>query len=391
MPSLLLTPKVSAAQLTEKSVTLTNSLAGDDDNTATVSFRVASAGYTDVFVIQFCTTALIGTTCTAPNGLNIDSPTPFSTILINGGSGGEAEMTVYPSVNTLELFKRYAQQTIDLSVGDTVSFTLDLDNPNAVGTFYARILTYEENDYPAGGYSDTSPGAYKDYGSVALSTTNDITVTGIVTEVLTFCVGATDNSPAAGDADLQDCSQSGFSSGKTVGLGVIGSTPAVTPVATTNGGTNTNGAFLIKTNAVNGATVGYRANQNSSSGKLKIAGASCSGTSTNDGCINSAGTTAATITGESFGMAISEMIYPNSKTGDGTSNLVRDGEYDWTNSNTYAWDDTGTFDQIASSTGSATKVLDYELGVLKFSAISAPTTPSGLYSVSANFVATATF
>ena len=235
------------------------------------------------------------------------------------------------------------------------------------------------------------PGGYVDYGSVALSTTNDITITGIVTEVLTFCVGATDSTPSAGDSDLQTCASAGFSSAKTVGLGIITSAGVTTPVPTEDGGTNTNGAFLVKTNAVNGVSIGYRANQNISSGKLKIAGATCSGSSASDGCINSAGTTATALSGEGFGMAISEIIYPNSKTGAGTSNLVRDTEYDWSSSNTYAWDDTGSYDEIASSTNSETKVLDYELGVIKFSAISAPTTPSGLYSVSANFVATGTF
>lgn len=379
-PAVLLGSRASAAQLTQRSVTLGNSLAGDDDNTATVSFNNATAGTVQGIVVDFCTTALIGSSCTAPTGLDVAGTTTPQTV-------DSTSFTVAMATNKVTLTNATGASA---AANETYSFTINLDNPNAVGTFYARILTYAVSAN-ATNYTSGSPGTYVDEGSVALSTTNDITVTGIVTEVLTFCVGATDDSPAAGDADLQDCSQSGFSSAKTVGLGVIGSVAVVTPVATANGGTNTNGAFLIKTNAVNGATVGYRANQNSSSGKLKIAGASCSGTSTNDGCINSAGTTAATITGESFGMAISELIYPNSKTGDGTSNLVRDAEYDWTSSNTYAWDDTGTFDQIASSTGSATKVLDWELGVLKFSAISAPTTPSGLYTVSANFVATATF
>ena len=70
---------------------------------------------------------------------------------------------------------------------------------------------------------------------------------------------------------------------------------------------------------------------------------------------------------------------------------MRDTQYSYSGSNTFAWDDTGTLDTIATSTGSATKVMDFELGVLTFSAIAGPTTPSGSYTVSANFVATSTF
>lgn len=381
LPAMLLNSTAKATQITERSITLTNSLAGDDDNTATVSFKNATAGTVQGIVVEFCTTALIGTSCTAPTGLDTAGTTASQSI-------DATTFSVAVATNKVTLTNATGATA---SAGEAYSFTINLDNPNAVGTFYARILTYAVSA-TATAYTSTSPGAHIDDGSVALSTTNDITVTGTVTETLTFCVGATDSTPAAGDADIQDCSQSGFSSAKTVGLGIIDSAAVTTPRATADGGTNTNGAFLIKTNAVNGAVIGYRSNLNTSSGKLKIAGATCTdNVSTVDGCINSAGTTANTISGEEFGMAISEMIYPNSKTGSGTTGLVRDGEYDWTSSNTYAWDDTGTFDQIASSTGSTPKVLDYELGVLKFSAISAPTTPSGSYTVSANFVATGTF
>lgn len=381
MPALLLNATAKAAQITERSITLSNSLAGDDDNTATVSFKNATAGTVQGIVVEFCTTALVGTACSAPGGLDVaGTSTPQE---IDGTS-----FSVATATNKVTLTNASGSAA---GAGEAYSFTINLDNPNAVGSFYARILTYAVSAN-ASGYSSESPGTYVDSGSVALSTTNDITVTGTVSESLTFCVGATDDTPAAGDAGIQTCAAAGFTSAATVGLGIIDSTAVTTPRATADGGTNSNGAFLIKTNAVNGAIIGYRANQNTSSGKLKIVGASCTdNSSTVDGCINSAGTTANTISGEEFGMAISEIIYPNSKTGSGTANLSRDAEYDWTSENTYSWDDTGTFDQIASSTGAATKVLDWELGVLKFSAVSAPTTPSGSYTVSANFVASGTF
>lgn len=379
LPAFMLSGSAHAAQITSRSITMSKGAASATSTTYTVSFANATAGTVQGIVVDFCTTALVGTSCTAPTGLSLTAVTPQTVDTVS--------FTQTISSNKLTMTNGTGSTA---GAGEAYSFTVTATNPSTVGTFYARILTYAVSA-TASAYTSTSPGAYIDYGSVALSTTNDITVTGVVTETLTFCVGATDSTPAASDTDIQTCAASGFSSAATVGLGVIGSTLTTTPNATANGGTNTNGAFLIKTNAVGGATVGYKANQNTSSGKLKIAGATCSGTSTTDACFNSAGTTAATLSGEGFGMAISSLIYPDSKTNSGTANLVRDTEYDYTSSNTFAWDDTGTYDEVASSTGSSTKVLDYELGVLTFAAIASPTTPSGLYTVSANFVVTGTF
>jgi hypothetical protein len=91
-------------------------------------------------------------------------------------------------------------------------------------------------------------------------------------------------------------------------------------------------------------------------------------------------------------MAITDI---NNSNGGGTNdNLTCDTNYDGDGSCDgtvgavqYAWDDTGVFDTIASSS----TVLDDELITLKFAATAAATTPTGLYSTTANFVATATF
>ena len=379
LPAVLLTSTAKAAQLTSRSIVMSKGAASATSTTYTVQFSNATAGTVQGIVVDFCTTAEVGSACTAPTGLSLTAVTPQTIDTVS--------FTQTISSNKLTMNNNTGSSA---AAAEVYSFTVTATNPSTVGTFFARILTYAVSA-TATAYTSASPGAYIDYGSVAMSTTNDITVTGIVTETLTFCVGATDSTPAASDSDIQTCAASGFSSAKTVGLGVIDTVVSSTPVSVANGGTNTNGAFLVKTNAVGGATIGYKANQNTSSGKLKIAGATCSGTSTADACFNSAGTTATTLTGEGFGMAVSSIIIPDSKTGSGTTNLVRDTQYSYSGSNTFAWDDTGTLDTIATSTGSATKVMDFELGVLTFSAIAGPTTPSGSYTVSANFVATGTF
>jgi hypothetical protein len=92
----------------------------------------------------------------------------------------------------------------------------------------------------------------------------------------------------------------------------------------------------------------------------------------------------------------------------GTTNLVRNAEYDGNGGNTYvadsdqvtsgttsagyAWEaNPATTTTIASSTGSTVKVVDDEALVLKFAALSGITTPTGSYTVQADFIATATF
>ena len=95
----------------------------------------------------------------------------------------------------------------------------------------------------------------------------------------------------------------------------------------------------------------------------------------------------------------------------GVYNLTRDVDYDGgaapnntfvseTNTNgqvsgtttyQYAWDATGTADRIASSAGSAIKVVDDEALILKFAATAGITTPTGSYTVQADYIATATF
>ncbi len=165
---------------------------------------------------------------------------------------------------------------------------------------------------------------------------------------------------------------------------------------------------MIRTNAFYGASVYYKAEQESAYGKLKIAGAACTNNvSQLDRCFNSAigsGTTSApvgqTIVAgtEAFGMTLTAVDTTN---GGATSNLSRNAAYDGdggtggactaadagTNDDCWAWADSGVFDTIAGS-GS---VLDDEMVTIAFAATAAATTPTGLYNVTANFVATATF
>ena len=238
---------------------------------------------------------------------------------------------------------------------------------------------------------------------VSQSTSQTLTVNARVQEVLQFCVGST----GVDDATTTVGAACANVTGTDVDLGAVDSgTIAVSPVPTANGGDNENGVAMVRTNAVAGVVIDYKSVQDTSSGKLKVAGATCSGTSTTDQCFNSTGTTQNSIVAgtEEFGMTIAGINCGSTTSytctfSSGSYNLARDAEYDGDGSNTYqtggsnnfAWDDTGTADRIASSAGSSVKVVDDEAMILKFAATSSITTPTGQYTVQADFIATPTF
>jgi hypothetical protein len=290
----------------------------------------------------------------------------------------------------------------------TISFApTDITNnatPNV--SYYPRLRIYSDN-----GTTLLHDGVF------AQSTSQTLTVNARVQERLDFCVGATSvndgtTTPTPTLGDCQDIS------GTTVDIGnVENGFTNVSPVATVNGGSNTNGIAMVRTNAINGVVVDYKAVQDGQpSGKLKIASSTCiDNVVTTDPCFNSQGTTAGTFTAgtEKFGMVVAGVNCVSTAAytcafGSGTYNLVRDVEYDGAAApnNTYvpetdqdaastvgeyAWDDSGTADRIASSTGSAVKVVDDEALILKFAATAGVTTPTGAYTVQADFIATTTF
>jgi hypothetical protein len=285
-----------------------------------------------------------------------------------------------------------------------LSFTGLTHLATANKTFYPRIRLY----------NDPTAGSLVWEGAVAQSTSQTLTVNARVQEILQFCVGATgtDNAtsmPQNGTpANINDCSNM---TGTDVDLGVVDSGAiSTTPVALAAGGDNENGIAMVRTNAVNGVVIDYKAVQETSSGKLKVATAACSGVSVTDQCFNSQGTSQGTFTAgtENFGMTVAGVncgsVNPVSYTcvyATGNSNVKPDAAYQgqgtfgssyvYGTANGFAWDDSGAADRIASSAGSAVKVVDDEALMLKFAATAGITTPTGQYTVQADFIATPTF
>ena len=297
--------------------------------------------------------------------------------------------------------------------GLTISVAGFTNDTEANASYYTRMRLY----------SDTGTTLVWE-GIFAQSTSQTLTVNARVQERLDFCVGST----TVDDATTTPGAACTNITGTTVDIGNIENGQVnVSPVDPSNGGNNTNGVAMVRTNAVNGVVVDYKSIQASgtnSLGALRVSGATCSAetaVSTTDQCFNSSdtgsdpsdGATAAAITPgtEKFGMTIagincgSSTAYGCTFT-TGVYNLVRDAEYDGNGGNTYstefnqvgsatansyAWLSNGVADRIASSASSTVKVVDDEALILKFAATAGVTTPTGAYSVQSDFIATTTF
>ena len=371
-----------------------------DDVTYTVSFELTTAhGDLEGIVVDFCDASpIVGDACVAPTGFNTNFATLGSTLAADDDLNANwAVDTTNSTANTVIL-------TDAITTGDTlgaatvVEFDLGtaaaadgFTNPSAAGAFYARIVTFTDDTVAAAYDSATvnvnNPGASTDEGGIALSVANELTITARVQEVLEFCIGTDTVSTGLTNTAADDCTDVG---GTDLTLDVVGGSIATTSTIDTPN----DGIALIRTNALNGASVYYKAEQDTASGKLKQTGATCSGTSLADACFNSVGTTRTPITAgvENFGMALKDL---NTTSGGATTALSCDGDYEGNGTdctgavagNNYAWDDSGAFDTIATSSGP----IDDEKVSIEFAATASPTTPTGLYTVTANFVATSTF
>ncbi len=401
LPALLLSNSASGDQLTNRyidmSATQTSAGSGRDGGDAagqnvtyTVAFDLATAhSNLEGIVIQFCSDSpIIGDGCAQATGIGLD----LSSATVSQNTLG-ATADIDPSGWTVtngddDLIILDDATGISGSVGNTVAFDIDgITNPTSTGAFYARILTYDVNTN-ATGYTAGNPGSNIDDGGIALAVANELTVTARVQEVLEFCIGTEVDSSLA-YATGEDC---GDVSGTDLDLEVVDSNSIAT---TSTIDTPNDGIAMIRTNASSGAVMYYKAEQDTASGQLKIAGSACSGTDLDDPCFNSVGTTRAVIAAgtEDFGLALKERV---TTTGGATDSIVCDADYrgDGTAGctgavagNNYAWDDSGAFDTLASSSGP----VDDELVALEFAATASPTTPTGLYTVTANFVTTATY
>jgi hypothetical protein len=411
----LLMPKAEAiGQLTSRSVTISSGVPSATNVTYSFTFTVAATSQVQGLKFIACTNA-IGTyptgTCTAPTGFT-GAGNGFSNATFNNQSNwqgatnfavdGTGANDCVPSASNILCANR-TDTTSQTVTSRTISFST-IKNPSATNTaFYIGIYTYTTNNYTT--LSRT------DFGATASAVVQTLTTAAAVAEVLNFCIGST----LVDDISTQVSTDCTTMTGTSINLGTLdSSTINVSPVPN-DGGDNQNGVAMVRSNAGNGTVVAYDAIQQSGTnhqGTLRITGSTCHtpGNNFTDACINAAGTLQTLfIPGtEMFGMTIggvnsgstSSYSCAYGPTGGNTCNLEPVANYlgngtagneSFGSGNGFAWDETGTAVNIATSASSTVKQVDDEALILKFASTPSITTPFGQYQAQTDFIAVPTY
>lgn len=354
-------PFATAAQVTARSIELSSSTKAATAVTYKINFTVGTGGAAGAFVVDFCSnTPLVGEACTAPTGFDLSGATSSNTI--NDIAS-----------NTIVV-------TEAITASENVSVTLnDIVNPTDAGPLYARIVTYTDAT-DAAGYTDEDldiVGAPIDEGSVAMSITNGIGVTGDVLETMTFCVSGADTVTAG-------CA-SGVTA-PTLEIGeVSGSVRALSSSALSTAAVYTQ----ISTNAVGGAVVSLKSNTTGCGGLSRLGAADFAA-----GCDIAAAGTSGTIASGDAKIGVKTATATSEGTGSGTFQPKGGSSYDGTNYrlNYVAGNATGitsTYGDPFLDTNSA-PASNKEMA-LTFAASISPSTPAGRYTANYSLIATGTF
>ncbi len=380
----------AAAQLASRNITMSDSgISG-----GTITSGVGS-GLNATYKVQF-------TTSVAASSLVIDfcgndpiiSDTCNNTTPVLGMSAATAALTgVTGNITSPGWNVTASQYQVKLalgagsaaSIGQQIFNLTGITNPTRLGTFYARIYTYSDATW--GGtttpYSNaTTLGDYKDYGGIALSTNQIITITARVQETLAFCVSGANPTLWV---TQHDCSDTQAAVAPALILG-HGAPTAILDTSAVDTGTVYS---QVSTNATTGIVISMR-NSNTTCGGL-----SANGGTTCDIPAASAGSNvaAAIVAGTAaFGMACTDGV-PDTN---GLGTITADANYKGA-AGTYGMD-TETSSDLGSVTGTFGDRVAYSAAPVyrmdnsyTFAATASLTTPAGIYTANLDLVATGTF
>jgi hypothetical protein len=244
-----------AASITSRSVTLGTSapsVLGTDSTTYTFSFKPATSGAVGSVKFQICDSPIVTGACNQPSGASFSSPgaslnaggstAPFNSGWANGSGGQAATSTTFWITNG---------STPALTAGNSYSIQLQgVHNPTAVNyQFFARLYTYSDA-------AGTNP---VDSGGMAISTAQQITVSGVMPESLIFCVGTSG-------------SNCGNITGSAVDLGTFSPTSTNTGLSVMSASTNASFGYAI---TVNGTTLTSGSNTIAAMGTQSANSAGC--------------------------------------------------------------------------------------------------------------------
>ena len=395
---LLNSGNAGATQLSTRSITMSDSsisgtsiTSGVGSGTA-VTYRIkfTATHQASSMVIDFCSQdPIINDTCTAP--IAMDTTTATLTNTTSTGQVGVAgnNWSVTDGAGQVKLADDGVSGH-DIQTSSTQQFELNgITNSSTLGTFYARMYTYTNNSW--GSYvSPTSIGTFKDYGGIALSTTNVITITARVQESLTFCVTAADPNTWTTNNDCSDPVVSGTPPALTLGHG----TP--TPILDSNTVDVGDVWTQLSTNATHGAVINMR-NSNLTCGGLSADnGATCAIPPINAGATGVsnlvAGTAAFGLFVQTYtptgGIGTIGSVAPTSNYNDGTHIPTAPPTYYGMDNTTANNNVTSTYGSTVASTAAPVYRADDEY---IFAATDALTTPAGIYTANLTLVATGTF
>ena len=196
---------VSAAQITQRSLTLETGATGDGGSKAggnvnhQFTFTVPTGGNIGSIQFLYCTTASNPTItpdpCTTPTGL----VTTSATLGNDTGSAATGFSMVTNTGNTPNGTYHLTRTAASVNANDVLSFQIDgITNPTAENeAFFVRISTFASTD---------TTGTATDTGTVAASTATQIELSGTMPESLIFCTGDTIGVNGGG---IPDCSTAG--------------------------------------------------------------------------------------------------------------------------------------------------------------------------------------
>lgn len=386
----------AVAQVTSRKITMNNSSPSASSVTYGVSFIPQTAGTEGGIIVDFCANdPVVGdTSCTYPAGFTMGTTATVGVSGISGiGVGGS-----WVTTNSLQcgagagatqvLFLTNATPQSPTSVGVTpITFNITtVTNPSANGSFYARILTFDTSADATGQYTCTGAtrGAgpftgQRDYGGVALSTTQNIAITAKVFETLSFCVFQT------------SC---GTQAQLTLGDATTGA------LSTSTAYTNINAKYTLATNAQSGVSVQMFGQTLCRNPVLSFA--NCP-TGASNQTISAIGTPAATVStpgSEQFGMCVNAISgttaqapYDDTGTGNNCSTGITTNTY--AGSSKFGFIDTsaanGTNNASGSTVLTSSGAITSASSQFAFAANIASTTEAGIYQSNLNMVATGTF
>lgn len=344
----------SAAQITTRSIRISNSTPDANFVANLITFTTATTGNVGGIVVDFCSnTPIIGDTCNAPSGFDVNETT--TTIVNQTGITG-LSIDAATTANKLILARTAGSvtapqiTTIELGNGTTTGF----HNPTAVGSFYARIYTYATTA-AAQGHVQNTPTGYVDYGGIAMSTAAVINITARVMETLSFCVY-----PTAGTCGDDPSITIGHAVGTTT---VISETQFDTATANFSISTNANGGASIR---MKGDTLKSGSNDINAAGTPAVLFVSGDGVEHFGLRVSTAGTgitATAPYNGaaDTFGFVV---------TGGGTNDV------------------TSTYGGQIASLGAP---VNNSVSTITFAASASSTTPAGTYTAAEQLIATGTF